>query len=118
MTETPAQSAVRFVVRKRWTALCALAAALLASGFAYGRAVDWDLSAVPVDNYMMGRDGLRTLLLAATVGQVIARSDHDLTAYVSSGGVWFAIHIQVTDGETHRITGLLIQPSDPPKASE
>lgn len=75
-------------------------------------------SAVPVDNYMMGREGLRTLLTGATIGQVVSRSDHDLTVYTASGGTWFAIHLQVTAAEPHRITGLLIQPSEPPEASE
>jgi len=75
-------------------------------------------SAVPVDTYMTGRGGLRTLLLGATLGQVVSRSDLDLSAYVSSGGNWFAIHLQVTAAEPHRITGLLIQPSQLPEASE
>ena len=75
-------------------------------------------AAVPVDTYMTGRGGLRTLLLAATLGKVIVRSDHDLSAYISSGGTWFAIQLQVTADESHKITGLLIQPSKPPETSK
>lgn len=74
--------------------------------------------AVPLDDYMGFRWQLRGMLQGATVEQVIARGEHDLSAYVKSSGVWMGIHLQVTSDETHRIVGLLVQPSDPPEKPE
>lgn len=75
-------------------------------------------AAVPVDAYMGMRGQLQGLLAAAVLNRVDVRSDYDLSAYVHSNGVWLAIHIQVRPEEPHKIIGLRVQPTEPPKDTE
>ena len=70
-------------------------------------------SSVPIDAYLGFRGQLQGVLKAANVSKVVARGDHDLSAYAQSGDDWFVIHVQVVPEEPHAIVGLLVQPSEP-----